>query len=143
MRAADVADLLKGLATDVREFVAQAISKFEERFAEVERQVREAPAPLGAKEIGTFVDDRIDGAMIDLIEPKLAPVLERLAAVEERAAIPGAPGEPGLPGEPGAPGKDVDDAALQQRLETAVEKELATVMTAIAEKFASSAGHAG
>lgn len=51
--------------------------------------------------VGTFIADRLKSA--------LAPVLERLAAVESKQPAPGEKGDAGEPGKDGAPGLDGKD----------------------------------
>ncbi len=133
MRAADVAELLKGLAGDVREFVAKSVAKFEERFAEIEQRLQDAPAPLARGALDQIIVDHTQ-AQLEPFATRLVGVSERLSAVEERALVPGPKGddgEPGGRGEPGLDGKDVDEEALQRRIDDAVGKAVAAAMAAL------------
>lgn len=141
MRAADIADLLKAVAKDVRELIAKATSSFEERIAAIDKVLRELPVPPTAEEIIT--GGHIARALADGVTPRIDSIVERLVAVEERAPVAGAPGERGEPGErgapgepgergaPGEPGKDVDEDALQLRVDAAVSKAVAAAMALI------------
>lgn len=163
MRAADVASLLKDFAIDVREFVAKSVAKVEERFAALEQRLQDAPEQVTAEKLAEIFNKEIGEALALPIGMRIDQVVERLAAVEARAPVPGpqgdrgerdepgehgalgergiagddgnpgadgAPGErgePGARGEPGergldgAAGKDVDEEALQARIDASVE----------------------
>lgn len=113
MKAADIAELLKTVAKDVRDLLSKATAALEERFSEVERLVREAPAPMAADELQAMVSAHCQKE-IEPMKAGLADAVQRLGKVEERAPVPGpkgdagergADGEDGMPGADGAPGE--------------------------------------
>lgn len=111
MRAADIADLLKTVASDVRGLIAKTTDSFEERFTAIDQRLKHIPTPFSAKSIEEMADGRVNLAIAEFVAPQFAPILERLSAVEERAPLPGPQGEPGGPGPRGEAGERGADGA--------------------------------
>lgn len=115
MKAADIADLLKTVAKDVRELLAKSLVKFEQRFAVIEQRLQDVPEQVSAEKLAEIFNKEIGEALAAPIGMRIDQVVERLAAVEDRAAIPGPKGDTGDAGQRGDAGDRGSDGAPGER----------------------------